>query len=168
MGMGHRSPEPSSCECSGIDREHDIIVKTMAGLHNAVLEGRGGEVIVPLLNLLAQFCAEHFANEEAVMRNYEYAGADTHAAAHETLLRRIMELQARSKEETLPTIVDTMDLLGRLSVHTDRFDREAERCIREAARPHKTRGRRMAAFSGNLKGVARKLTGWPVWRRVWS
>ena len=124
---------------SGIDREHDIIVKAMAGLHNAVLDGRGAEVIVPLINLLAQFCAEHFANEEGVMRDCGYEGADAHAAAHEALLRRIIELQARSKDDTLPTIVDTMELLGRLSLHTDRFDREAECSIRETAKRRKAR-----------------------------
>jgi hemerythrin-like metal-binding protein len=132
-------PDCSSCHESArprntaIDREHDIIVKAMAGLHNAVLEGRGPEVIVPLLELLARFCAEHFANEEAVMRDCEYPGVNAHAAAHEDMLRTLMELQRRSREDALPTIVDTMDLLGRLSVHTDRYDREAERCIQAAA-----------------------------------
>jgi hemerythrin-like metal-binding protein len=116
-----------------IDREHDLIVKAMAGLHNAVLQGRGAAVIVPLVDLLARFCAEHFANEESAMRDCDYAGVNAHAAAHEDLLRTLIELQARSNDDALPTIVDAMDLLGRLSLHTDRYDREAHRSIKTAA-----------------------------------
>jgi len=125
--------EESTHGSASLDREHDIIAKAMTGLHNAVLEGRGPDVIVPLVNLLARFCAEHFANEEGVMRDCGYSGAEAHAAAHERLLRTIMELQSRSAEDSLPTIVDTMDLLGALSHHVDTFDYEAHRAIREAA-----------------------------------
>jgi len=126
-GATHASP--------ALDREHDILVKALAGLHNAVLEGRGPQVITPLLRLLAQFCAEHFANEEAVMRACEYPGVEAHAAAHEGMLRTVMELQRRSAEEVVPTIVDTMDLLKLLTLHTERFDAEAHRAIQAATQP---------------------------------
>jgi len=123
----------STCGSAALDREHDIIVKAMNGLHNAVLEGKGPQVIVPLVNLLARFCAEHFANEEGVMRDLGYEGVEAHAAAHERILRGIIELQSRSAGDTLPTIVDTMDLLGSLAHHTETFDRAADRAIRAAA-----------------------------------
>ncbi len=123
----------SARECPAVDREHDIIVKAMAGLHNAILEGRGAQVIVPLVDLLARFCAEHFEHEEAMMRDCEYAGLDAHAAAHSSLLRTVRELQRRSREDVLPTIVDTMALLGRLSAHTNDYDRVAVLSIQDSA-----------------------------------
>ncbi len=122
----------SARECPGVDREHDVIVKAMAGLHNAILEGRGAQVIVPLVDLLARFCAEHFEHEEAMMRDCEYAGLDVHAAAHDNLLRAVTDLQRRSREDVLPTIVDTMELLGRLSAHTNEYDRVAVLSIQDS------------------------------------
>jgi hemerythrin-like metal-binding protein len=127
------SPGPGR-ECPAVDREHDIIVKTMAGLHNAVLEGRGGAVIAPLLDLLARFCAEHFSNEEGLMRDYAYPDVEKHAAAHDRFLRRILQLQGLAHEAVTPTIVETMELLTMLAEHTDRYDREAVYCIQEGIR----------------------------------
>jgi hemerythrin-like metal-binding protein len=154
----------SSCHESArgsaaIDREHDIIVKAMAGLHNAVLEGRGAAVIVPLVDLLARFCAEHFANEEGAMRDCDYTGVNAHAAAHEDLLRTLIELQGRSREDVLPTIVDTMDLLGRLSVHTDRYDREAHRTIQAAANQREARRREECLSGTSSEPAGRTMAG---------
>ena len=119
-------------KCPAVDREHDLIAKTISGLHNAVIEGRGGEVIVPLLDLLARFCAEHFAGEEAAMKMYGYSGLAAHAAAHERMLRRLLLLREYAKDDTLPTIVDTLELLGWMAEHTDRYDRMASLSIQEA------------------------------------
>ena len=119
-------------ECPAVDREHEVIVRAMAGLHNAILEGRGAQVIIPLVDLLARFCAEHFEHEEAMMRDCGYAGLDAHAAAHSNLLRTLGAIQQRSREEVLPTIVDTMDLLRRLSAHTKDYDRVAVFSIQDS------------------------------------
>ena len=119
-------------KCPAVDREHDLITKTITGLHNAVIDGRGREVIVPLLDLLARFCAEHFAGEEAAMKACGYPGLAAHAAAHERLLRRLLILREYAKDDAAPTIVDTMELLGWMAEHTDRYDRMASLSIQEA------------------------------------
>ncbi len=118
--------------CPGVDREHDLIVQTTVGLHNAVLEGRSAAVIGPLLELLARFCAQHFVHEEKIMATWDYARLEAHAAAHEELLRTVLDLRLRSKQ-VIPTTIDTFRLLRRLSEHTDHHDRAASIEIQKRA-----------------------------------
>jgi len=119
--------------CPAVDREHDIIVKAMAGLHAAVMEKRSSDVIGPLIDLVARFCTEHFAHEEGLMRECRYEHVESHASAHQFLMEQILELKQRCLQE-LPTPVDVMRLLRGLSEHTDIWDRQAVYTIRESIR----------------------------------
>lgn len=130
-GMRNTTTVSREHPCPAIDREHDIIMKAMAGLHNAVMENRSADVIAPLIELLGRFCTEHFANEEALLRQYEYAHVGAHAAAHEFLLRRVLALKECCVRGELPAVTSVMDLLRCLAEHTDIWDREAVHVIQQ-------------------------------------
>jgi len=120
--------------CPGVDREHDIIVKAMAGLHAAVLEKRSSDVIEPLIDLVVRFCTEHFAHEEGLMRECEYAHVEAHASAHGFLMEQILDLKQRCSSGQIPSPVDVMRILRGLSEHTDIWDRQAVYAIQETIR----------------------------------
>jgi len=124
----------SDTPCPAVDREHDIIVKAMAGLHAAVLEHRSSDVIRPLIDLVVRFCAEHFAHEEGLMRECEYAHIESHSSAHHFLMEQILDLRKRCLRHELPSPVDVMRLLRGLSEHCDIWDRQAVHSIQERIR----------------------------------
>jgi len=132
--MGNTINVGCDTPCPAVDREHDIIVKAMAGLHTAVLEHRSSDVIGPLIDLVIRFCTEHFTHEEGLMRECEYAHVEAHASAHRFLMKQILELKERCLSDELPSPVDVMRLLRGLSEHTDIWDRQAVYAIQENIR----------------------------------
>jgi hemerythrin-like metal-binding protein len=140
---------PVSCDtpCPAVDREHDIIVKAMAGLYAAVLEHRSSDVIGPLIDLVVRFCTEHFSHEEGLMRECGYAHADSHASAHQFLMGQILDLKKRCLRDELPSAVDVMRLLRGLSEHCDIWDRQAVHAIQESIRDRRRNERAELALA---------------------
>lgn len=129
-----------SVNCPGVDREHDIIFRMMAGLQHAVSQGRSAEVIGPLVDLLTRFCVEHFQSEESLMRECGYRETERHAEAHRELFAVLVTLQEKLRDG-LSITDQTMELLTRLAEHTDRWDRAASVAIQ----------RGLAASAGSTK-----------------
>jgi hemerythrin len=110
------------CDSSGGGR--DILLTAMDRVHDAVLDRRGADVIAPLLDDLARFCAEHFATEERVLRRYGYRHVDARSATHARLLKRIPDLQKRIRSGERKS-AGIMNLLHSLSEQAGYPERSA-------------------------------------------
>jgi len=76
--------EPSmETRVSVIDKQHKMLVARVNELVSAMKSGKGRELIGDTLVFLGKYALDHFATEEAFMRQHGYPGYDKHKAIHE-------------------------------------------------------------------------------------
>lgn len=69
-----------------MDDQHGILMDAMNELRLAVVRGGGREQVSQLLDQLIEFTRLHFASEERLMEQTEFAGLAEHRAQHHRLL----------------------------------------------------------------------------------
>ena len=76
-----------------IDDQHQKLVNLLNQLHDAMLEGRGAEVVGPVLKGLIDYTANHFKYEEELFARTGYADSVAHKKEHIDLVSRVLEVQ---------------------------------------------------------------------------
>jgi len=95
-----------------IDQEHQNWFRAMNRLHEAMLAGRGVEILGTLLAELTKFTMNHFANEEKLMATVHYPEMLAHIQQHEDLRRRVSEVEARFERGETAITIELMLLLS--------------------------------------------------------
>lgn len=90
-----------------VDRQHRRLFELVNELHEAMAKGHGREALEPALKALATYTLEHFATEEALMRETGYPDLERHRDKHEALARQVDELLLRFSKGYL-TIPSTL------------------------------------------------------------
>ena len=87
-----------------IDAEHRSLYRATAELQHVVETGLGTEHIAAIMQEILTHLAGHFAHEERLMQETEFAGAAWHKQQHDTARRRVGALDARIRagEEGAP------------------------------------------------------------------
>lgn len=75
-----------------VDQQHRNLFQMVNDLHEAVVSGKGKEVLKPTLKKLATYTVEHFATEERLMQRAGYPGYTGHKAKHEALAGQATKL----------------------------------------------------------------------------
>ena len=85
------------------DTQHRRLVGLIARLEKAMSAGRAREEMAEILADLADYAAEHFATEEAVLRAYAFPWRDKHALEHQRFLETVnrLRLQCSSGEPAM-------------------------------------------------------------------
>jgi hemerythrin len=94
-----------------IDAEHKQLFALAAGLHKAILEAHGHDVIGALLGKLISYTAGHFAHEEALMKATAYPGTATHVGHHHDLVKQVTTLQSEFAAGKALDTLAVMDFL---------------------------------------------------------
>jgi hemerythrin len=76
-----------------IDAQHRELFARVDALLRAAREGRGPVEALHVLGFLGEYVVEHFALEEALMREGAYPGLAAHRAEHAALERRFAALR---------------------------------------------------------------------------
>lgn len=108
-----------------IDREHQSLFSAVDRLHQAMLSGKGTEVLEPLLSELSNYTYYHFAREESLMARVQYPDAVAHVQQHEALRRKVTAFVERfTRGEATMTIELTIFLTEWLKQHITTTDRK--------------------------------------------
>ncbi len=88
-----------------VDRQHRRLFELVNELHDAMAKGHGREALEPALKALAAYTLEHFATEEALMREMGYPNLERHRNQHQVLASQVDELLLRFSKGylTLPS-----------------------------------------------------------------
>jgi hemerythrin len=78
-----------------IDAQHQKLVAMINTLHDAMKEGRGKDVIQPILNELLAYTKTHFAREEELFAKHGYPTRDNHGRIHKSLTQQVIDLKAK-------------------------------------------------------------------------
>lgn len=89
------------CGDSLIDAQHQALFSDANRLLSAVLQKRSGTEVAVLVEALVASIAQHFQDEEAVLRNIDYPGAAEHANLHRDLLEKSLQLSKHFRAGTL-------------------------------------------------------------------
>jgi len=85
---------------SRMDDEHKRLIDIINSLYAAMRAGRSNEAIGSILNELVEYTKTHFNHEEKLMQECKYEGYPQQKAAHEALIRQVVEIQGKYKDGT--------------------------------------------------------------------
>jgi len=77
------------------DEAHKVLFKMVNDLHEAMQQKRSKEVIGQILNGLAEYTVNHFADEERAFAQTSYPGAAEHKELHKKLVSQVVDLQGK-------------------------------------------------------------------------
>ncbi len=103
--------EKMSVGVGKIDKEHQGLFDLMNLLHDGMLNGRGKEVLGPVLSNLIQYTKVHFGNEETLLRLHSYPQLADHLKYHEAFRKKVGDLEAEFKAGTAALSVSTLEFL---------------------------------------------------------
>jgi len=72
-----------------VDRQHERLIGIINRLHEAMMEGRGTDVISEILDELIIYTATHFSMEEKYFAQFEYPDAEEHKREHDALIEKV-------------------------------------------------------------------------------
>lgn len=116
---------------SQIDLQHQELFRVVNGLHDAIVDGKGREILGSTLLKLAACTVNHFKTEEAVMSSVQYPGLAAHKRKHEELAAHIKDLAAKaSSGEAVFTPALSSFLSNWLRDHVKEYDMALGRYIK--------------------------------------
>jgi len=74
--------ETYAVKVRAFDQQHRRLFDLINVLHEAMKEGRGSEIVKPVLLELVKYTEDHFAAEESVMQRAAFPGFSTHRQEH--------------------------------------------------------------------------------------
>lgn len=93
-----------------IDRQHKRIVDYINRLYDAHQNGSSKEVTGAVIDELVDYTFTHFAFEETMMEDVNYAALDAHKALHEQFIQQVSELRQRFENHE-PAAIELNNLM---------------------------------------------------------
>ncbi len=73
-----------------IDAQHQILVRMICDLHEAMRTGKGKAQVEQVVKGLEDYAVEHFGFEEGLMEKYKYPGYVHHRKEHDAFVEKVM------------------------------------------------------------------------------
>ncbi len=77
-----------------IDEQHKRLIALINDLHAAMLEGKGRETSVEIIEELARYARNHFTYEEGILAQRRYSDLANHRDAHRILSAQVERLRS--------------------------------------------------------------------------
>ena len=81
-----------SVDVQKIDEQHKKFFSIINMLYDAIMQGKGEEVVGSVLKELQQYVIFHFKSEESWMKMYHYPDMNKHKLEHESAIQHINKL----------------------------------------------------------------------------
>ncbi|MEW6263187.1 MAG: bacteriohemerythrin [Thermodesulfobacteriota bacterium] len=100
-----------SVKVAEIDQQHQKLVAMINEIHEAMKQGRGKNVLGPIINELVNYTKTHFTTEEKYFDQFKYPQADIHKAKHKEFVKKVSEFKAGFDKGSLSLTVEVMNFL---------------------------------------------------------
>ena len=87
-----------SVKVKKFDDQHKKLVDLVNQLHDAMKAGEGNTMLGVVFQSLVAYTGSHFADEEKMMQANGYPDYAKHKAAHENLVKQVLDLQKNSRQ----------------------------------------------------------------------
>jgi hemerythrin len=101
-----------SVNIAEIDAQHRRLVDMLNELNDAMVQGRGKDVIGKIVTGLANYTATHFATEEKYFDRHGYPASVAHKQEHRDFTAKVAEFKKGFDEGRLGLSVSVMNFLG--------------------------------------------------------
>ncbi len=87
-----------------IDAQHRKLVDMLNELHDAMMDGKGRDVLGEILNGMAEYTVVHFSTEEELMQKYNYPGYVKHKFEHDQFVNKVSEFKEKFENGQISAI----------------------------------------------------------------
>ena len=87
-----------SVKVARFDKEHQNLIAIINDLHEAMMVGKGKEVVTSILKRLMDYTSTHFKSEELVLSQYGYPDLAQQKAEHKKFINQILDIQKQLLE----------------------------------------------------------------------
>lgn len=103
--------ENLSVDVKMFDEQHKQLIGLINNLHDAMSQGKGAAALGTVLNELIDYTKTHFADEEKIMKQYNYPSYGLHVIEHRNLTDKVVELQNKYNHGNMVLSMDVMQFL---------------------------------------------------------
>lgn len=100
-----------SVNITSIDIQHKKLIDMINALHDAMAQGKGRDVMAPMVRDMATYAVTHFANEEKLMQEKGYPDFAAHKAQHDAFKQKVGDFQAKVADNKLGVTLEVMNFL---------------------------------------------------------
>ena len=94
-----------------IDQDHKGLVKLINDLYEAMQDGSGGALLLPIFSALKHYTETHFAREERYMVECAAPDQDNHFREHREMIARLVDLETRHRQGEAAISLQTLTFL---------------------------------------------------------
>lgn len=95
-----------------IDDQHKQLIAMINQLNDAMLLGKGNEVLGKIISSLVAYTVTHFKLEETYFAQFKYPGTQEHMEEHASFVKKAMQLKEDFEKKKLSITIDVMDFLS--------------------------------------------------------
>ena len=99
------------------DEQHKKPFGIINTLHEAMAQGKGGQVMGEILGELIEYAKTHFGDEEKNMSVHSYPGYKLHKIEHDKLTEQVVALQEKHQQGNALLSFEIMDFLKNWLTH---------------------------------------------------
>lgn len=94
------------------DQQHMVLVDLINELHQAMLAGKGKEVVGKTLNSLISYTESHFKDEEKYFIKYAYPDRVKHIAEHTEFVKKVVDFKNGFDSGKLSLSIEILNFLN--------------------------------------------------------
>ncbi|MCX7984318.1 MAG: bacteriohemerythrin [Bacteroidetes bacterium] len=115
-----------------IDSQHKKLVELVNTMHEAMLTGKGKDIVAKILSELITYTKTHFKHEEDYMERTAYPQTAVHALQHAQLTKKVLDLQSKVESGTVTITMEVMNFLKSwLQDHIMKMDKAYEQHFKQ-------------------------------------
>lgn len=94
-----------------IDQDHQALVKLINDLYEAMQDGSGGALLLPIFSALKHYTETHFSREEHFMVECKAPGQEAHLREHRRMVEKLADLENRHRRGEAAISLETLTFL---------------------------------------------------------
>lgn len=94
-----------------IDQDHKNLVNLINDLYEAMQDGSGGALLLPIFSALKHYTETHFAKEEHFMFQHDAPGQERHLQEHQLMVTKLADLESRHRKGEAAISLQTLTFL---------------------------------------------------------
>ena len=114
------------------DSQHKVLIQYINDLNDAMKAGKGKEVVIDVIDKLADYTATHFRMEEKYFDQFRWENTEAHKKLHAEFEKRIQDFKKNVIAGKLGTSIEVLNfLVGWLKGHILVEDKKYTNCFNQ-------------------------------------
>lgn len=94
-----------------IDQDHKTLVSLINDLYEAMQDGSGGALLLPIFSALKHYTESHFTEEERYMVEHDAPDQEKHFLEHKLMVEKLADLESRHRHGEAAISLQTLAFL---------------------------------------------------------